>query len=223
MALEESGFEIRQFPGRAFLMQAFRQWTANIFDYMEVHSTRSMTACHDAPYAYNERVNVSLLAAAFWRSGGVAIQDYAGARRGKKRAEIDLFASGFGAKSDLNFEAKMAWPTLREKKTRRWTIAKRKLDSATNDAKKITGVEGSRIGLAIICPRVFIPKNSQVRSRSKLVEEFCESILEFVRDRSEIECDAVAWAFPKRGRRFWAWDKKERHFFPGVILLMRRV
>ena len=107
------------------------------------------------PFSYNERVHVSFLAAAAWRCGFVAMEEFR-TRKGDDKAvgRGDLMLKL--GKTVLCIEAKNFDPNL-EKYPEPWEFAGRKLRKARRDADKVNLAAASsleRAGVVFMAPKL---------------------------------------------------------------------
>jgi hypothetical protein len=99
-----SNYKIRK-KAFSWLEPVLVQWLRVNRDYMEE------TDWGDCLYWYNERANVSALAAAMWRCGGFAVEEYSSSKgygeTAQKNGRVDLYLLSNG--NEAICEAKMDW------------------------------------------------------------------------------------------------------------------
>jgi hypothetical protein len=77
-------------------------WSAILTEWQQVHKLYYKKSKNDKAWSYNERASISMLAAAIWQAGGIAIEEYISVknRSGKnKNGRVDLWfkMGGFAA------------------------------------------------------------------------------------------------------------------------------
>jgi hypothetical protein len=163
----------------------------------------------DVPWWYNERASLSLFAAAIWKSGGIALEEFSTLKGKKKKHWIgrgDLYAKL--GRNEYMIEAKQQWSSLSARSVK----TKVKLVNSLFDARHAAGHTKSygakRLGLVFAIP--YLP----VREK-KDIDERIDSWLRLVK---LIEGVSVSWIFPKEARdRF----RHKGYLYPGVALLIR--
>ena len=170
--------------------------------------------CHvekgDAPYWYSERTTTGLLAAAAWRCGGIALEEYSTEKlygkdeTFKGRADLILRLHD---RWDL-IEAKQFYPT----KPSDTEGVKNKLDEACHEARSIPKNDFHlRIGVLFCCPE--IPK-----AESGLMEK----IKTFRSALMSVTCHGLAWCFPAITRDLAPSSGQYKDYrYPGLFLLAR--
>lgn len=177
----------------------------------------------DVPYYYNERANISLFAAGAWKSGEIALEEYASTKKSAKRktghhhgpGRCDLYIT-LDRKHDVKIEAKQGWmPENLREKTHRERI-KSKLKTACDDADR--GVDTSaRIGCVFFT--VSFPATRFPKYRSDPDFHIHKEILRFADDD---EADLWAWCFPKLSRSFREMDAEGHYrYWPGIVVGMK--
>ena len=166
----------------------------------------------DAPYWYNERASLSTLAAAAWRAGGVAVEEYA-AFKGKKKAgpphRVDLWFRY--RRKRFVVEAKIGWVNLGEGSTPAYNAGavRRRLDAALEDVRRCPK-DGTFLGVAFVAPS--IPDNPKDSRRvAALVGPFLDEL-------RKLDYGFMAWVFPRAARNFIGDDERR---YPGVVMLGR--
>jgi len=193
-----------------------KEWIAVVLDY-----------CHaqkfdDNPWWYNERATLSTLAAAAWRHGWVALEEFSTAKRARvpeskteegdvQNGRCDLFI-GRRNGEEFAIEAKQAWQSIGRRSTGKGTILKA-AKLAWDDAACLEAEEAdTRLALTFIVPYI-PPSEVQSPGIQTLIDEWLAG-KPFQTGRTA-PC-ANAYVFPAEGGGFvndkgWA--------FPGVALL----
>jgi len=135
-----------------WLTPIFENWIQVNLDYIEYQKY------DDALYWYNERANISALAGAIWRSGGLAIEEYSamkGDAKNRINGRIDLYFS-LKEKAAL-VEAKMAWLYLSNRSTKTLeSVLNASLSAAMNDINKTIAAKDNaekyNFGISFIVP-----------------------------------------------------------------------
>jgi hypothetical protein len=170
----------------------------------------------DVPRVYGERSSLSLLAAAAWQCGGIALEEFSAAKKPRAtNADIpvktdsygrcDLFISVKGR--DFLMEAKRCWPSLDGDVTTRVSKA---LLKATKDVRRNdTYVGAHRLGVVLIGPH----------SRRDSGADIDFAIGEFVQSLAQMKGCASAWFFPPSTRSFAVTDDKR--LYPGAAVVVK--
>jgi hypothetical protein len=162
----------------------------------------------DCPWWYNERASISILAAAAWHAGALALEEFSttkGRRRtGSERpGRCDLKI--WMKRNQFAFEAKQKWCRL--------NTGNQGKDLA-NKCDDILAVfhMGRRIGLCFIAPRILAKgKNLLDHSLDKLLDLF----------EKKQHHDAIAWFFVEDPTVLE--DKDTGLLYPGTVLLLKEV
>jgi hypothetical protein len=162
----------------------------------------------DGSWWYNERASISVLAAAAWMTGGVALEEFSAKKRQNKiehsgRADVYLNLNG----REFACEAKFTWLSVRSKNP--ITKIKDVLDSACKDAKCLNRNEGRRFGVCFV--PVYLSKGN-VLQFDTLIESLQKKIV-------LANFDAVAWSFPVKARRL-TFEKSDQ-FHPGSFVIFK--
>jgi hypothetical protein len=91
----------------------------------------------DAPWWYNERASLSLLAGALWYADGWAFEEFVTSKRHKRKARRgrgDLMFEVGGLKAVA--EAKQCWPALRTTPRSAMSVIARALDRACEESTR---------------------------------------------------------------------------------------
>jgi hypothetical protein len=166
----------------------------------------------DAPWWYNERALVSLLAGAVWKCGGDAFEEFSNDKRRTKEisaGRIDLwFALG---KREFNAEAKACW-YYADNHDRTAHLVKRAMDRSKADAKSC--IPDGRPRLAVVFGRLLVRAKKGIELEQKLKDAIEAS------QGSKFDHHAVAWCFPALEKPIASSDG---YILPGIILWMRKV
>jgi len=155
----------------------------------------------DAPYWYNERANISLLAGAAWLCGMAALEEYPIDKKPKrewKSGRSDLYLTW--GKDHCVMESKVCWYPEQNLKS--------KLELAVQDAHANHDTD-----MAFAC--VFVVPGYQA-GRTKNTTEFVRHISEEC-----LETDILAACFPA-GRQNLK-SPSDGKLYPGVAMVLRRV
>lgn len=166
----------------------------------------------DLPWWYNERATLSTLAAAAWRSGHIALEEFAvtkGRRENQYAGRCDLAIDVNG--ESFAIEAKQAWCGIGTQAENGFERAETVLGEAVGCARQLTSDLGRRFGLCFAVPHLPLSDQDDV-------EELLRPWLRQV--RFELEYDLMAWYFPQKGRRLRADNDR---LYPGVILIAREI
>ncbi len=169
----------------------------------------------DAPWIYNERADLSLLAGAAWLKGGFAFEEYA-TRKRKEGSKV----RGYG-RADLwlehndqsyAVEAKHAWVKLNQTTKEAVEQCEAALERAWDDAGNLTRIQGAaRVGLTFVAPWISRSKKREARER------FRDLVKALVTEER-----AVAWVRRDSGIPTIKSKSGHAYLYPGVILLARR-
>jgi len=172
----------------------------------------------DAPWWYNERASVSLLAGAAWLADGRAFEEFAikkGRTRSRRKGRGDLWFKVHSNPHYFIVEAKQIYPSVRARKLLPSIL--KALGEACHEAKEIDeeGMSRShRIGLVFVVP--YVRRLQEVDPR---VDDFLEMTK---RERKgDLKDCAMAWVF-RRPNQGIPYDDEEKCFYPGVLMLMRK-
>lgn len=172
---------------------------------------------NDAPWWYNERALLSLLAGAIWKCtkcNGWAFEEFTSdkwrtmtrgnRKKGKGRGDI-MFGIG-----DLTFigEAKQCWPILKRSPSDAQETIDKTMRKALSDASCLPP-DGKRLGIVFVTPRIH---KSNLRYIDEIFERFTEAL-----DRKRNT--AMAWTFPPEKRVL---NGKDGYRYPGIVLLIKR-
>ncbi len=170
----------------------FEEWILAIERYCRISDG-------DAPYWYNERANISVLAGAAWRSGWIALEEFQMTKVDiddetnevivnddfvKRLGRADLYISS--GSSNEYIEAKFRWLSL-DSKDLIGNIS-RTHEKAQKDALKAKGM-GDTTHIAVTFVAFY--------AKEKKLEIIDELISNAVEQFGDIDSHAFAWCFPE--------------------------
>lgn len=165
----------------------------------------------DCQWWYNERATLSSLAAAVWRAGGIALEEYC-TEKGKKgdswSGRCDLYFSlktqGFAC------EAKQIWCAVGRQAQPSLGKIKDALSTACSDARDLGKNEGRRLGICFAIP--YLPP------RDKHIVD--QQVLKWLKELISLKYSAIAWAFHEKTRSL---TNENGYVYPGVAVLVQEV
>ena len=163
----------------------------------------------DYPWYYSERPCVGFLAAGVWRSGGVALEEWAaekGSEGGQWPGRCDLWA---GCKDQYNFniEAKHMASTATDPIETQLINIESKLARAAKEASTHNGRPESQLGVLFVAP-VYPPGRQ---------EDIRKHIATWLEGIYSIRHSAIAWIFRDRQEL----RPIEKDLLPGLVLIAR--
>lgn len=170
----------------------------------------------DAPWWYGERASISVLAGAIWRSGGIALEEYAVEKEQSEEGDRNVVRSGRNDlyfnlhQSDFILEAKSYWPNLMSDDI--YTGLKNNLKLASDDVKQVKNEYGAR-RLAAVFIGAKIPKTKMSKAGEKINESLLPALNKF--DNS-----AMAWIFPENARHLVS---DNGYHYPGAAIVIQEV
>ena len=177
-----------------------RKWQDVMDDYVR-HT-------EDVPYWYNERANVGFVAAAVWKLGGVAIEEYSidkQSHKAKGRADLRFYIPRFEMKYSV--EAKVQWPGG---STNANAECDRLLGRAAEQIKQHTRDKGYlRMALLFVAP-----DTSDYRKGKDLLREL-HRLLKTADTRKQL----VALYEPHGTKKVRYQEKSKTRYCPGVLLI----
>lgn len=166
----------------------------------------------EAHWGYRERTHIGFLAAAVWKAGGVALEEYStdkfretnkGSQKGNGRCDLFFRIK----KQGYTLEAKHAWSTLGSEK-RSLKPIKRNIRWACKDAAAVQG-QGKQLGVVFITI-----KNPAAIPQKEDVDEAIRRWLEALQHHRILKSYyMLAWFFPEEARM---WPS------PGTVAVMAR-
>ncbi|MCB0743518.1 MAG: hypothetical protein KDC67_06415 [Ignavibacteriae bacterium] len=199
------GYKIKSRKGLSHWDALLEEWMLCIERYTRVRYG-------DQPYAYNERANIGLLAAAAWRCGRTAIEETRAIKgyfnKPKWTGRIDLWIGD--DKEEELIESKFKWLPINSPKDADLIISLT-MKEALADAKKSAGIyknDGVRsLGIG------FFPVYLKSRHKNKINE----MILKSVNEAQLYPYHAIAWCFPKEARNEIT---EQKNLLPGIIMVI---
>ena len=189
--------------------KGLNHWDALLEEWLLAHERycRVMKEDDDSAYWYTEIPNVSVLCAAAWRCGRIALQEFKTEK--KVRGEDPWTGRGdLWIRTDTGWkeefiEAKHEFVPLSGAKEKNGlpTKIKKSMDEATNDAKKAKGGYRHVTALAVVFASVSAAPKTPTDKIDQQIIKFCEGI------KSSADYHAFAWCFPKETRELQ--NKKE--------------
>lgn len=169
----------------------------------------------DVPWWYNERAAISIFAGAVWRSGNLAFEEFVEEKRtasqdAKKsiyRGRVDLYLNI--DKQDFMAEAKQCGSGASSKNAQSATKISENLSKACSEIRKLRPHGQRRIALVFVVP--IIQKSHK--------EDIDDRIKNWLNKIQQIDCDALAWVFPRYARN----TEWRNRLYPGVALLVKEV
>lgn len=203
------GYAIKGRKGLDHWHPLLEEWLLCIERYCRV------AAWQDAPFIYNERANIGVLAGAAWRSGRTALEEFqygkgsGGEEKWKGRADLYLSCDNH---EDM-IEAKFAWLSLISAEHTTAQV-EALLQSAVSDARNTQDGDEE-----LKCHGVaFLPVWQKHSKKRKA--DVDERIRMVVSGLIKSNAHAVAWCFPER-YRFVVNDAG--NITPGVIMAISNI
>ncbi len=169
----------------------------------------------DVPWWYNERANLSVLAGAIWRAGGLVFEEFLEEKR--KITKTGKLSMHYRGRVDLYF-CFSGYQFIAESKRIESGILKdsepvgviqRSLNMACRDIRKVRPFKQRRLGITFALPYL---RKGQFKSAD-------ERIARWLRETQSVDCDARAWVFPGISRAIC--DKE--FVCPGVAVFMKEI
>lgn len=199
------GYSIKQRKGLSHWSGRLEEWLLAVERYCRVCNGE------DAPYFYNERANIGVLAGASWRSGWIVLEEFQSEKgyrnKPKVNGRVDLWLSD-ETREEL-VEAKFRWICMDSPKTNR--LVEKSMLSALKDAK------GTRCNSRTAAFGVgFFP----VYKSGGRVSDIDELITKTIEQFCKLDYHALAWCFPKEVRNF---QGHTGNILPGVFMLVKNL
>ena len=170
----------------------------------------------DCAWWANERASTGIFAAAVWKCGGVALEEYSTKKTKKKEhrtGRCDLFFAF--EKNHFACEIKQIFPRLKSGRTNNISEVAERFNLACDDARNLFPKEGRRLGVCFVTPRF---SSSQIEHMDDCLKDYLNGLLQ---NRKKLDFDAIAWFFPEEARGMkWPANQKT---YPGVIVLIREI
>lgn len=201
------GYKIKSRKALSHWGPLLEEWMLAIERY-----TRIMDG-EDAPYYYNERANVSVLAGAAWRAGWIALEEFQSEKgyrnKAKTNGRIDLWLAN--DKDEELIEAKFKWICMGS--DRLGGMVNETMDWAVDDAKRsrANNSDVKAIGVG------FFP----VYKKSTMIDEADELIASTIDAFSQLDYHVMAWCFPPQMRDHIS--ESSDNLLPGVVMLAKNI
>ena len=201
------GYRIKGKKGLVHWHPLLEEWMLCIERYCRV------AAWEDAPFVYNERANIGILAGAAWKSGRTALEEFQ-YRKGhvnkkKWNGRADLYLT-CDEHEDM-IEAKFGWLSLNSAESTSARIDEL-LSGAIADARKTQGPDKD-----LLCHGVaFMPvwqKNGQKDDVDERIQQVVTGLL-------NSSAHAVAWCFPREYRKV---VNEKGNITPGVVMAVSNI
>lgn len=171
----------------------------------------------DACYWFNERANISMLAAAAWKTRGdwLALEEFSTYKHGEdsalKNGRCDLWISRTNSETSFAIEAKQVWQGIGDFVGDRYQRVREGMACARKDASKLHKTEAkTRVAGCFVVPSI---PASQVNG-----ESFRKRLAKWLKDlQGEVHADAIASVFPESSELLEAGNGR---IYPGVCLLL---
>ena len=173
---------------------------------------------NDVPWWYNERASLSVFAGGVWRSGGRAFEEFSEKKRKIGKTTGRLHGS-YSGRVDLYFETRYGEEFYMESKACISGVKnagsdpkpsiKRALSKACHDVKKFHPRGCWRLGIVFVQPYI---KRRSVVNIQKQISNWLWRI-------DDIDCDAMAWAFPLS----FSCGTDVEWTCPGVVAIIKEV
>lgn len=201
------GYKIKGRKGLSHWACVLEEWMLSIERY-----TRIMCG-EDAPYYYNERANVSVLAGAAWKAGWVALEEFQSEKgyrnRAKTNGRTDLYFAN--KTSEELVEAKFQWICMGSDNL--GGMVKKHMDLAVGDAKRSRANSKNVKSIGIGFFPVY-KKNSRIVNVDELIDQT-------IREFEGQDHHAIAWCFPIEMRDHVS--EVSGNLLPGIVMLVKNV
>lgn len=170
----------------------------------------------DVAWIYGERASLSVLAAAAWQAGGIALEEFSTEKKRSHSGSAIPVETGAQGRCDLYvnirgqdflIEAKPSWPALRGDVASKISDA---LAFATKEVRRNSTYAGAmRLAAVLIGPHM---PRSYIGNSAQLIDGFVTALSSFT------HC-ATAWFFPQSARSFSVGT--DRKLYPGAALVIK--
>ena len=198
------GYLLKQRKGLSHWEALLEEWLLAVERYCRIMGG------DDAPYWYNERSNIGVLAGAAWRCGRIALEEFQYEKGYRNKPKWLGRADLWLASEELEelIEAKFKWISLRSRNGIS-EIVQDVLDNAVIDAKKSDGIgESGKVIASAFCP--LYTKQKDINEIDELIEDVLEELF-------SSDYHAIAWCFPKETRKIVS----EGNILPGVVMVVK--
>ena len=202
--------------------KGLNHWDALLEEWLLAHERycRIMKGSEDpAAYWYTEIPNVSILGAAAWRCGRIALQEFSAVKEvwseGSWVGRGDMWICTDTAGKEEFIEAKHKFVSLSGAKDKDGLPAtiKKSMEEARKAAEETRQGQNAGTALAVVFASVYAPKRS-IDKIDQLIKEFCETI------KSSSDYHALAWCFPKETRTL---QHHKGRYYPGIVMLVKNI
>ena len=163
----------------------------------------------DFAWNYRERTSIGFLAAAAWKAGGVALEEWRtekGPRNDPRKGRCDLYI--YRRRQSFHIEAKHMWSCATGKQPNAISYIERQLKRAVADAKLLQCPRKEKLGLLFVAPFYSARKQTHMT----------DHIATWLKGIYEIPHSAIAWLFLDR-RKLKSHPKS--NVVPGIVLIVR--
>ena len=211
--------------------KGLNHWDALLEEWLLAHERYCrIMKDHDAAHWYTEIPNVSILSAAAWRCGRIALQEFRTDKKVRGQASragrADLWICTDTDGKEEFIEAKYKLVSLSGAKDGLPTTIKKSMEEARKAAIEAQGGQGDVTALAVVFASAYAPKSSidkitlrkpedRIVEIDKQIKEFCEKI------KSSADYHALAWCFPKETRTLRY--PKGRRYYSGIVMLVKNI
>ncbi len=200
--LSHSGYKIQGRKGINHWHPLFEEWLLCVERYCRV------AAGEDAPFIYNERANIGLLAGAAWRSGRTALEEFQYRKGHKNRKKwngrADLYISCDEREEII--EAKFGWLSLVNPDSASDRIEE-VMRLAVKDALVTQGGAKDLTSLAV----AFLPAWQKAGDPRQLEDHIAETL----KQSKFANVHGIGWCFPKHYRSVVS---EKGNLTPGIIM-----
>jgi len=173
----------------------------------------------DACYWFNERANISVLAAAAWKTSSkwIALEEFSTVKHGvdgdEKNGRCDLYCALENHEASFAFEAKQAWQKIGRRVPNRLAEVNSKLNDAWDDVSKLQRTQGAvRVAACFVAPRLFATEADENGGVNACLQGWMEELKE------DVSFDALAWVFPESSTDLTG---TRGRLYPGVCLILK--
>lgn len=199
-----SGYQVKNRKGMLHWEPLLEEWLLINERYCRVMNGQ------DAPFLYNERAHVGLLAGAAWRCGRISLEEFQYEKGFVNKPKWSGRADLYMASEDTEelVEAKFRWLSLKPDNLQR--LALETLNEGLRDVRQTKGKDDGMTGIGVAFLSFYRPVGDG--NQAELEKQINESISSLC----QLPCHAIAWSFPSHYRHI---ESSDRYFTPGVIML----
>ena len=200
--------------------KGLNHWNALLEQWLRAHEKYCRIMKDDPAHWYTERPNVSVLNAAAWRCGRIALQEFETEKkvRGEEpwvgRGDLWICTDNGGKQEFIEAKHKFVSFSGTKDKNGLPIKIKKSMKESTNDAKKAKGYQRGVTALAVVFAAVSAAPKTPPGKIDKLIKEFYEGI------KSSADYHALAWCFPIETRKLRGSDK---YYYPGIMMLVKNI